>query len=164
VHFAVEHDLPAAPVTVAALLCDPAFHQRHQLPDLAIPDVVDSSADGSSCLLRLRYEYTGQLDPIARRVIGSRKLTWLQDVALDADAGKGSITFSAEADPGRLFGEAAIVLATDGGDASKLSIDGDLHVKFPLIGGRAEKAIVPGLVRRFQVMTDALETELTPRG
>jgi hypothetical protein len=28
------------------------------------------------------------------------------------------------------------------------------------VGGRAEKAIVPGLVRRFEVMTDALADEL----
>jgi hypothetical protein len=159
-HFSVEHDLAAAPATVAVLLCDPEFHVRHQLPDLAVPDVVEATTTSDERLLRLRYEYIGQLDPIAKRVIGVKKLTWLQDVKLDAATGRGTITFSAEADPGRLNGSADITLTADGAAASRLSIAGDLHVKVPLVGGRAEKAIVPGLVRRFEVMTDALADEL----
>jgi hypothetical protein len=159
-HFSVEHDLAAAPPAVAALLCDPEFHVRHQLPDLAVPEVVESSANGDERLLRLRYEYIGSLDPIAKRVIGGKKLTWLQDVKLDAATGRGTITFSAEADPGRLNGSADITVDAAGDDTSRLSIAGDLHVKVPLVGGRAEKAIVPGLVRRFEVMTDALADEL----
>jgi len=162
-HFSVEHDLAAAPAVVAALLCDPDFHVRHQLPDLAVPEVVESSMTGAEHLLRLRYEYTGQLDPIAKRVIGSKKLTWLQDVKLDSSTGQGTITFSAEADPGRLNGSADIRLDATGDDSARISIAGDLHVKVPLVGGRAEKAIVPGLVRRFEVMTDALADELKKR-
>ena len=61
------------------------------------PEVVESSTDGSTHLLRLRYEYIGQLDPIARRVVGGRKLTWIQELRFDTSTA-GTLSFSAEAD------------------------------------------------------------------
>jgi hypothetical protein len=73
--FEVEHDFDAPRAKVADVLCDPAFQTALDLPDLSRPEVVASSADGTTRLLRLRYEYTGQLDPIARKIVGGRQLT-----------------------------------------------------------------------------------------
>ena len=162
-HFTVEHDLPAAPDVVAQMLFDPAFHHQHQLPDLAIPEVVDASSSGSKHALRLRYEYLGHLDPIAKKVIGGRKLTWLQDMTFDTATGSGSITFRPRPIPAACTVTPRSTL-TARGDASHLHIEGDLHVRVPLIGGRAENAIVPGVVRRFDVMADALAADLTNPG
>ena len=39
-------------------------------------------------------------------------------------------------------------------------IDGDFRIKIPLVGGKAEKAIVPGLARRLDVEADAVAAEL----
>src|SRR2546428_13610782 len=113
-HFAVEHEFPGPCAAVAAVLCDPAFHAQLDLPDLSRPEIVASSVEGSTRLLRLRYEYVGQLDPIARKIIAGRRLTWIQELRLDTSTYAGTLSFSAEADADRLNGRADVVLVPAG--------------------------------------------------
>ena len=63
----MEHEFPGAPDAVADILCDPAFHTRLELPDLSRPEVVEHTTAGTERILRLRYEFVGHIDPIARR-------------------------------------------------------------------------------------------------
>ena len=163
-HFEVDHEFPGPQALVADVLCDAAFHAQLDLPDLSRPEVVESSVDGTSRLLRLRYEYIGRLDPIARKIVGGRKLTWIQELRLDTSTYAGTLSFSAEEDAGRLSGAAAVAIAAvDGEERSRRHIAGDLHVRVPLVGGTAERRIVPGLVRRLDVEAAALSEALAAR-
>ena len=159
--FEAEHDFPASCTEVAALLCDPDFQTQLALPDLSLPTVVSRTDDGPTRELTLRYEYVGQLDPIARKVIGGRDLTWIQALRLDTTTYRGTLTFSAEAAPDRLNGRADLVLAADGDARCHRRIGGDLHVRVPLVGGTAERRIVPGLLIRLDVEAAALAERLT---
>jgi len=163
VRFEVEHEFPASCAKVADVLCDPAFHTQLDLPDMSRPEVLTTSADGTTRVLRLRYEYTGQLDSIARKVIGGRKLTWIQELRLDTTSYTGTLTFSAEEEPDRLNGSADVTITSLDGDHARRRITGDLHVRIPLVGGTAEKRIVPGLVRRLDVEAEALTAEFAAR-
>jgi hypothetical protein len=164
VHFEVVHDFPATRAAVAEVLCDPTFHTLLDLPDLSRPEVVKSAIEGATNVLLLRYEYIGQIDPIARRIVGNRKLTWMQELRLDTQTFTGTLSFSAEQDAQRLNGKAEVTITTSGDDAhSRRRIAGDLHVRVPLVGGTAERRIVPGLVRRLDVEAAALSTELSSR-
>ena len=139
-HFEVDHDFPGSCANVADVLCDPAFQTQLDLPDLSRPEVVASSVDGTTRLLRLRYEYIGQLDPIARRIIGGRKLTWIQELQLDTASYTGTLSFFAEEDAGRLNGAGEVAItAIDGDGESRRHIAGDLHVRVPMVGGTAER-------------------------
>ncbi len=163
-HFEAEHDFPASCAAVADVLCDPAFHTQLDLPDLSRPEVVSSSVDGPIRLLRLRYEYIGRLDPIARKLIGDRQLAWIQELRLDTSTYTGRLSFSAEQDADRLNGSAHVAIAPfEGNGRSRRHIAGDLHVRVPLVGGTAERSIVPGLVRRLDVEAAALSKELAAR-
>lgn len=163
-HFQVEHEFAGSCAQVADVLCDPEFHAELDLPDLSRPQVVESSIDGAIRLLRLRYEYVGQIDPVARKLLGDRTLAWVQELRLDTTTYSGKLSFSAEQDAGRLNGAAEVAIAAvDGPLQSRRCIDGDLHVRVPLVGGNAERRIVPGLVRRLDVEAAALSKELTAR-
>jgi hypothetical protein len=163
VHFEVEHEFPAPPTAVADVLCDPAFHTQLDLPDLSRPEVVTSSVEGTTRVLLLRYEYTGQIDAIARRIVGNRKLTWMQELRLDTQSLAGTLSFSAEQDERRLNGKAEVAITpVAGGLRSSRRIAGDLHVRVPLVGGTAERRIAPGLVRRLDVEAAALSSRLEP--
>jgi hypothetical protein len=164
VRFVVEHSLPGSPALVAATLCDPAFHLALELPDLGRPDVVEGSATDGERVLRLRYEFVGHLDPIARRFLGDRTLAWLQELRVDTGTLEGTLAFAAEADPARLHGTARVHLAAEGNARTRRRIAGDLHVRVPVIGGTAERRIVPGLVRRLDVEADALARVLGDAG
>ena len=162
-HFEAEHDFPASDARVLGVLCDPDFHTSLDLPDLSRPEVVAATADGTIRSLRLRYKYVGQLDPIARKVLSGRTLSWVQELRMDTATGRGSLSFSAEADTDRLNGNATVsVTATDARHARR-RIAGDFHVRVPLVGGTAERRIVPGLVRRLDVEAAALSKELPSR-
>jgi hypothetical protein len=163
VRFEAEHEFPAPCAAVAARLCDPAFQTQLELPDLGRPEVVEHTADGPVRVLRLRYEYTGRLDPIARRVVGGGKLTWVQELRLDTSAFTGTLTYHADEQADRFNAEAEVTLVPLDGDArARRRIAGDLHIRIPLVGGTAEKKIVPGVVRRLDVeaaaLADALRT------
>jgi len=163
-HFEVEHTFPAPRLRIADVLCDPAFHTHLDLPDLSRPQVVKCTATSITRYLHLRYEYIGQLDPIARKIVGGRSLVWNQELRLDTVTFRGTLTFSAEHDAKRLNGSADVeIIEVDGGATSRRRISGDLHVRVPLVGGTAEHRIVPGLVRRLDVEAEALTAEIRRR-
>jgi hypothetical protein len=164
VKFSSDHEFPAPPAAVATLLCDPDFQKSYDLPDLGRPEVVLHTSDGNARHLRLRYEYLGQLDPIARRLLGNRKLTWIQDLELDLATTRGTLKFSAEAEPDRLYGNAQVALDAVGADGARRHIEGDLYVRVPLVGGTAERRIVPGLVSRLDVEAAAVTAALKAQG
>jgi hypothetical protein len=158
VHFVAKHRFAAPVEAVIAGLTDPAFHRELQLPDLELLDVNDHT-NGTETVLRLRYDFIGQLDPLARRLLGGRRLTWLQELRLDRASGAGRLTFEAEADPRRLHGRADVALAPDDGGTRRL-LEGELVVAVPVVGSSAERRIVPGLLRRLDIEANALDQRL----
>jgi hypothetical protein len=159
-HFSIEHHFPATPERVAALMVDPDFEAHVDLPDLSAPTVVAHDVDAVPNVLRLRYDYTGGLDPIARRLLSGRDLTLVQEVQIDPSTGTGTLTLEAEADPGRLHGKAAIAITADGDGASTRALDGDFTVKVPLMGSAVEHKLLPGILARLDVEAAALVERL----
>jgi hypothetical protein len=101
-------------------------------------------------------------DPIAQRLLGSSRLTWIQEVRIDPSAGAGTLRFEAEKDPRRLHGAADFVLVpTESGTVRRL--DGDLTVAVPGIGRMAERRIVPGLLQRLDIEARAIDDQLRER-
>jgi hypothetical protein len=162
VEFECEHEFAGTVERVASIMSDPAFQTALDLPDLARPDVVAHDVDGASRRLVLRYRYVGKLDPIAQRVVGNRELAWVQDLRLDVSTGVGVLGFTADGFGGRADGSATVrIVGTDGSAAAcRRTIRGEFRIKVPLVGGKAERAIVPGLTRRLDVEAEAVAREL----
>jgi hypothetical protein len=165
-HFDTEHEFPAPRARVAARLTDAQFHLGLELPDLGRPQVVTDATEGGQRVLRLRYEYVGRLDPIARKVVGGGTLTWVQELRLDLSTFAGTLRFSADQQADRFNGEAGVDFTPLDGDARcRRRISGDLHIRIPLVGGTAERKIVPGVLRRLDVEAEALAASVaTPEG
>lgn len=160
--FQAEHAFKGPSGVVAALLTDPDFYQGLDLPDLSRPEVLRSSSDGGQSILRLRYEFVGTLDPIARRLVGANRLAWDQEVRIEHSAGSGTLTFGASADPSRLRGSAQFTLEGQDGRCVR-RLRGELTVALALIGPSAEKRIVPGILRRLDIEAEAVNTALLER-
>jgi Protein of unknown function (DUF2505) len=156
--FAAEHRFASPVDAVIAGWTDPAFHRELQLPDLRLLDV-DGHTNETETVLRVRYDFVGHLDPLARRLLGGQRLTWVQELRLDPDSGAGRLTFQAEADPRRLHGSAAVTLEPSGG-GTRRRLDGELVVAVPMVGSSAERRIVPGLLRRLDIEAAALDRRL----
>jgi hypothetical protein len=161
-HFQAEHRFNGSPSEVAALLTDPQVYRTLVLPDVSEPEVLDSSSDGERSVLRLRYQFMGNMDAMARRLIGKDRLSWIQQVAVEHSTDSGELSFNAEADPKRLHGSAHFELrADDGGCVRRLA--GELVVAVPLVGSRAERKIVPGIVRRLDIEAQGINNVLAQR-
>jgi Protein of unknown function (DUF2505) len=165
--FAAEHRFAGSPTAVASVLADPTFYEELELPDLSLDAVLGDGLGEQSGerVLVLRYEYTGNLDPVARRLLGGERLTWTQEVRLrpvDSRRAKtvdGSLVFRAEANPGLLHGDARFSLVDDG-IATVRRLEGELVVALPVVGRMAEQRIVPGVLARLDVEAEAVERRL----
>ena len=144
-----------------ALLSDPGFYLDLALPDLSSPELLGADHSGATTAIRLRYEFTGSLDPIVQRLLGSSRLAWIQEVRLDRSAASGSLHFEAEKDPRRLYGDAEFAFATDG-DGVTRRLDGQLVVAVPGIGRMAERRIVPGILSRLDIEAKAVDDRVRP--
>lgn len=105
----------------------PGFYTYLELPDVGAPVVLNHRVGAPRTVLRLRYEFVGSLDPVARRLVGRNRLSWVQATEIEP-SGTRRLTFWGEVDPLRLHGSAGFTLAPDG----------------------AER-IVPGLLRRLDI-------------
>ena len=159
VRFSVEHHFAGTVESVAQRLSSAEFYESLDLPDLSRPSVLEQSSRGHLHSLRLRYEFVGSLDPLARRMLGSHRLAWDQTVVVDHEAWSGELKFAAAADPKRLRGSARFVLQpVDDGCVRELQ--GEVVVAVPVIGSFAETRIVPGVIRRLDIEASALDADL----
>jgi Protein of unknown function (DUF2505) len=163
-HFTTEHHFPASPGRVAALIVDADFETGVALPDLSTPTVLLHDTNRVPNVLRVRYGYIGQLDPMARRLLGGRELALVQEVRVDPATGTGRLTLEAEADPSRLHGAAAIRITPSGARASVRRLDGDFTVRVPLMGSTVERRLLPGILSRLDVEAAALTERLRRDG
>jgi uncharacterized protein DUF2505 len=161
--FRAQHRFHGQPGAVAQVLSDPSFYLDLDLPDLNRPEVLERRGDDDQVVLRLRYEFVGDLIPMARRVLGNQQLLWVQEVHIDLRAPAGTLQFGAERNPKLLHGEAHFDLEPDGGETVR-HLEGDLVVAIRGIGGMAERRILPGLLRRLDIEAQALNRRLGTNG
>jgi Protein of unknown function (DUF2505) len=159
VHFQTEHRFHGTSDRVADAMCDPEFYLTLALPDLSKPLIIEQKTSGDSTTLRLRYEFVGSLDPIAKRLLGSQRLGWVQELRMDSSRRSGTLSFEAQKDPKKLHGDARFVLEEEGAETLR-RLEGDLVVAVIGIGPMAERKIVPGLLRRLDVEASALDEKL----
>lgn len=172
-HFRAEHRFGAPPPQVAAVLLDASFYASLELPDVGPAELVtvgpsDLASSGSgpagsggAHLVVVRYEYTGELDPLARGLLRGSSLAWTQTLRLEGVAPDGrSFDGSLEIDTGAgrslLRARADVHLEADGTSGTRRIVDGELVVSLPGVGRVAERRIVPGVLRRLDVEAEAL--------
>ena len=126
-----------------------------QLPDVGPPEVLEVTTDGDKVTTRVRYHYTGSLDSLARQVLRGSDIVWTQQVVLDLATHRATFSVTPKVHPDRFSCGGTYVLREDG-DGSVRRIDGELRIKVPLVASRAERMIVPGLVRRMDLEAEFL--------
>lgn len=157
--FAFEHRFPGSSADVLGAMIDADFYRALELPDLSLPEVVSQHDDGSLGGLALRYTYTGHLDPIAVALLGGGELFWLQEVRVDRAAARASLAVTLERQPERLHASGEFRLEGTA-DGVLRHLQGDLVVGIPLVGPRAERAILGGFGTRLDLEAEALAARI----
>jgi hypothetical protein len=142
-----------------AAMVDADLYAKLQFPDLSPPEVLGRNSDGNRTSLQLRFAFTGRLDPLGRRLVGTDQLSWSQEVEVDTTTCTGRLTFASEDPSRRLHGEADITFHPEH-DGTSRRIDGDLVVAVPLVGAAVERRIVAGFLRNLDLEAQVIRDQL----
>jgi len=154
--FRLEHTFDAPLDAVETAMVDPEFLEGTRLPDVGPPQVLSREEDGDTVTLRVSYHYTGSLDSLARRVLRTSDVAWVQETVLDRQAHRTTFTVTPKVHAER-FECGGVMQLTDAGAVTERVIDGELKIKVPLFGRRAEGLILPGLRTRMNREAELLD-------
>ncbi|HVX21990.1 MAG TPA: DUF2505 family protein [Acidimicrobiales bacterium] len=147
----------AAPVDrVLATLASVDFYgSLAGVPGVAAPTLRDRRQDGDTVQLILGFAFDGVLPSIARAVVDPDKLTWAVELTVHLDRPSAEFVLVPDHYPDLMQGSGAHRFV-DRGSSTERVTDGDLVVRVPLFGGRAEEAIVDGFRRYLLAEGDHL--------
>ena len=164
--FSVEHRFAAPLRAVERAMTDPEFFaELRNLPGIEAPVLLERRERPGWVDLDVRYVFSGDLPSVARRVLGRGELAWVQRSTVDLERHRTDFTIVPEAHADLLTCTGVYVLrsaspvpsAQAGSDQTARTISGELRVRVPLLGGRAERAIASGLVERLDAEAEALQ-------
>lgn len=159
------HDFDAPPEAVIEALLDPDLAPwLVELPDVGRVEVVAASGaeDGFERSLSVRLVYDGSLDGIAATVLGSTAPSWVQTYRVEPGSLSGTLTIEPDVHGGLIDCSATVSVSATGAGSHR-SIDGHLSVKVPLVGGRAERSLVPAVLARIDAEAEILRRWLARR-
>lgn len=144
--FTVDQTLPGTVRDVLDTFTDPAFlASLADLPKVGAPELLDQRRDGDVVAQRVRYRFQGELSPTVRRVIDPDRLTWVAEREYDLGAATASFRIVPDHYEGRLRCHGREQYAADPGARTRRHVEGELSVRWPIVGGAVERAVVSGL-------------------
>jgi hypothetical protein len=159
VRFRLEQHLAVSPDAAARAFADPAFYETvGTLPNLAPAEVLSHRAEGDVHTLRIRYRFVGQLSSAVRAVVDPARLTWVEESVHDVARRRTRFTLRADhyADRFDAGGTYEFDAARDPESTIRIA-EGSVTIRFPLVGGRVEAAIVSGLRDHLDAEVGAVE-------
>src|SRR5688500_5069783 len=144
-NFHIEQRLSGAPEDVQSVLFDPEFvAARSNLPKLGDAELLESTRDGADGRQRIRLRFTAPLSSAVTAVIDPARLTWVDDATYDLAAHTAEHRIVPDNYADRLACTYRVVLTAVDGHTQR-TLDGEIKVRMPLVGGKVERAIVSGL-------------------
>jgi hypothetical protein len=145
VRFRLDQALPGSVEEVLAAFTDPDFLVRvGEQAKVGEPEILGQERDGNVIRQRVRYRFTGRLSPAVTAVIDRRKLVWVDEHTYDVAGAAASFRIVPENYADRLSceGTESFVATAEG---TNRHVEAELVVRWPLVGGLVEHAIVSGL-------------------
>lgn len=158
--FAIEQRFDAPRDAVEAAYVDPAlFAVLASLPKIGRPALLDQSRDDDGRVRqRVRYQFTGELSGAVRRFVDPARLSWVEATVFDPARHRGDVEVMPDHYGGMLESHLTITYEPAAGGAGTVRrAVGQLRVHVPLVGGKAERAIVSGMREHAAAERDAVD-------
>jgi len=157
-HFSVDQVISAEPDAVQAAFCDDRLYPAlGALPGIAPPEVLEKEErDGQVCL-RIRYRFNGSLAPPARAVLDPARLSWIDSSTIDVQARHTQWEILPEHYGRNLSCTGEYTFLPGAGGRTTQHIEGDLRVRWPLVGPIVERALLTGLRQHLAGEADIVE-------
>ena len=155
--FTVTETIAAARDDVVHAMGDPAYYASlgDSSSSVRPPELLSASTDGSSLRVRVRYAFAGTITGPAAMVVDVDKLTWVIETSYDPATHSGTLVVVPDNYEGMLRCSGTLTLTESDGATVEMVV-GSLDVKVPFVSGAAEKAIVGGFSRQFELEAAAM--------
>ncbi|MEZ5134984.1 MAG: DUF2505 family protein [Acidimicrobiales bacterium] len=143
--FELTSQLALPPDEVVACYTDPDFYARLDgLPNVGEPRVLDRTERGDTVTMRVHYRFTRVLSAGVAKVVDPAKISWVEETEWDRTTCSARSILLPDNYADRFSASAQrLHTAADGGTLRRIS--GEVRVRFPVVGGKVERAIVEGL-------------------
>jgi uncharacterized protein DUF2505 len=162
--FSLEHRFDA-PVDVVVKIANSEDFQAalEVLPNLGERRVTEVTQEPDGTIHRVtRYKLGAQLPAPVVAVLG-QTATWDEVADFDPQANRWTFEIRPHVLKGRLQCRGSYAFASDDNGTTTRTVDVDLKVKVPLVGGRAEREIKKGLVETMEAEAKLLAEHLEGR-
>ena len=144
-HFRIEQRFDAPLAAVEAAYCSPELLATlASLPKVGGAELLEQRTEGDRVFQRVRYRFTGELNSAVTAVIDPSKLSWVEESVLDKATHVTTWHIVPDHYRNRLECHGEFRLSEDEGRTIRRT-EADIKVRFPLVGGKVERAIVSGL-------------------
>lgn len=151
--FTLHQEIPAPIDAVEAALVDDDFLARMaELPKLGSADVLLNERDGDTVKLQVRYLFQADLSASVTRFVDPKDLTWVEDSTVDVAQHHTACEIKPDNYANLLSGSYEARIAASGTGCVR-TVKGMIKVHVPLLGGKAEKAIIGGLSENADAQT-----------
>lgn len=149
---------------VESVFFNPEFiAQSATLPKLGSPVLLDQQTHGDKLRQRVRYRFVGELSPVVTKIIDPARLTWIEDTTLDRSTHRTSWQIVPDNYANLLSASGEITLRPTGPDTTERRVEGYVRVRVPLVGRKAEAAIISGLREHAAAEADLVDTWMAHR-
>jgi uncharacterized protein DUF2505 len=159
--FRLEQTFAAPPDAVALAFTEHELYAAlGGLPKLGAPQVLSRTEDGDVVNLEVRYRFTGDLSPAARRVLDPDRLSWVGRSTHDLASQRVEFVLVPDNYGDRLSASGRFAFEPDGPGATRRVTEGDVVVRVPLVARSVENAIVSGLREHLDAEVAVVERYL----
>ncbi|MBX2796967.1 MAG: DUF2505 domain-containing protein [Myxococcales bacterium] len=160
----VENELPADPATVWEVFDSPEYRERLAARADIQQEILEERTEGNVVIRRIRTEPNRELPAMAAKVLGAKKLSYIQENRYDPDASRLDWTVTLEAMPDRVqVSGSTTCTALDDGTCHRV-VDGDIEVRVRLVGRQIEKAVVAEFEKSMRRAVEVAQEILDERG
>ncbi|MFN2502655.1 MAG: DUF2505 family protein [Acidimicrobiales bacterium] len=161
--FQLEQRFDAPLAAVEAAFVDPALLALlGGLPNLGRPELLEQADLSDTVSRKVRYFFAGSLSPAASAVLDPERLSWVEESILDRATHETEFRIVPDHYRDRLRCAGTITLHEEGGVTRRVT-EGNLDVRFPLVGARVAQAIVSGLRDHAAIEEDVVQRWLDDR-
>jgi hypothetical protein len=131
--------------TVEAAFLDPVFYETlGEMPNIKAPELLEMDDQGDEVHLRFRYAFSGDLPSAARRVLDPARMPWIHEETIFRTEHRSEFEMIPEYYSGKMTCSGGYRLE-EIEEQTNQRLEGDLVIRYPLVGRLVEMAIVSGL-------------------
>jgi hypothetical protein len=150
VRFDVDQHLDGTPAEVLGAMADGSWYEAvtATTSDWA-PSLEGVETHDGVTIATVRYRFRGELNRAARAVLDPERLVHLDRVSIHPDDG----TFEWDVRPEHLAEKLSVTASgrvTADGEGSRRTLQGEVKVRYPFVGGQVERAVVSGLLEHAE--------------